>query len=84
MVQVRLLRAQLLGEKLLHRDAQSPTTARGAGSAGVEEPRTEAVDKSDRKDMFGDDLWTTKDLGQGGWGGERKERGKTRGMAEWL
>lgn len=56
-----------MGEKVVHRDAQSPvTTARCCGSAtmgSAEEPKRESEDKSDRRDMFGDDLRITKDLG---------------------
>jgi hypothetical protein len=86
-LQVMLLRAQLEGEKLVHREVQSPTVARATGStsgvatSGVatcgvgcgvaigvgcgeaKELKRVSADKSVRKDMIGDDLWITKDLG---------------------
>jgi hypothetical protein len=69
-----LVRAQLDGEKLVHSEAQSGVvTTRATGSAwgvacgvgcgSAKDAKRESADKSDRKDMFGDDFWITRDLG---------------------
>jgi hypothetical protein len=76
-VHLMLVRAQLEGEKLVHSDAQSGVTTRATGSAwgvtcgvacgvgcgSAKDAKRESADKSDRKDMFGDDFWITRDWG---------------------